>query len=81
MKAIDVQGTIDKDRWLRLDSPLPVTGPRRVRVIVLISEEADDMSESDWMKAASRNPAFGLLKEDAEDIYSPTDGRPPSGEE
>ncbi len=81
MKAIEVQGTIDRDRWLRLDSQLPVTGPRRVRVIVLISEEADDISESDWMKAASKNPAFGFLKEDAEDIYSPTDGRPPSDEE
>lgn len=76
MKAIEVRGIISKDRRLRVDTPLPVAGPSRVRVIVLIPEESDDIAEADWLKAASNNPAFDFLKEDTEEIYSPTDGRP-----
>lgn len=76
MKAIEVEGIIDDDRQLRVEKPLPVVGPGRVRVIVLIPEEVDDISERDWLKAASSNPAFAFLREAAEDIYSPTDGRP-----
>ena len=76
MKAIEVRGMIDNDRRLRVDMPLPVAGPSRVRVIVLIPEESDDIAEADLLKAASNNPAVDFLKEDGEDIYSPTDGRP-----
>jgi len=40
-KAIEITGTINSQRQLVLDEPLPVTGPARVRVIVLLAEEAN----------------------------------------
>jgi hypothetical protein len=75
MTAIEMTGMIDEHRRLQLDSPLPVPGPMRVRVIVLYpaSEEWD---EADWLQAAARNPAFSYLKDPAEDIYSLNDGKP-----
>jgi len=82
MTAIEMTGTIDKHRQLRLDDSLPVPGPMRVRVIVLYpsSGEEDvadvDSDEAEWLQAAARNPAFAVLKEPEEDIYSPTDGKP-----
>jgi hypothetical protein len=36
IKAIEVMGQIDKNGELHLDETLPVHGPSRVRVIVLI---------------------------------------------
>jgi hypothetical protein len=73
MHAIEVTGMIDEKHQLRLDEPLPLTG--RVRVIVLFPE-SDEINDSDWAKAASRNPAYDFLREDGEDIYTATDGKP-----
>ena len=36
LKALEVRGTIDEQRRLHLDAPLPIVGPSRVRVIILI---------------------------------------------
>jgi len=74
MKAIEVAGHIDESRALHLDEPLDLTGPRRVRVLVLVPE--DDLSEVDWQAAATTSPAFAFLNDAAEDIYSLTDGKP-----
>ncbi len=74
-KAIEVTGTIDAQRQLILDESLPVVGPMRVRVIILLSEEAD-IDEMEWLRAAATNPAFDFLKEPEEDIYTLADGRP-----
>ena len=74
-KAIEATGTIDEQRRLVLDEPLPVVGPTRVRVIILLPEETD-VDEKEWLRAASANPAFDFLKEPEEDIYTPEDGRP-----
>jgi hypothetical protein len=71
MRAIEISGTIDDQRQLHLDAPLPVAGPSRVRVIILIGEE-----EQEWLQAASSNPAFEFLSDPEEDIYSPSDGKP-----
>ena len=68
MKAIETSGTIDQQRRLVLDEPLPVAGPTRVRVIILLSEEAE-IDEKEWLQAAAANPAFHFLKETEEDIY------------
>lgn len=75
LKAIEVPGTIDEQRQLRLDSPLPVVRPGPVRVIILIPEEAD-IDESEWLRLATVNPAFDFLKEPEEDIYTLADGKP-----
>jgi hypothetical protein len=75
MTAIEMTGTIDEHRQLQLDDPLPVSGPMRVRVIVLYPIE-DEWDEKEWLHAATRNPAFKFLKDPEEDIYSLNDGEP-----
>ena len=73
--AIEASGTIDTEHRLVLDEPLPVAGPTRVRVIILLPQE-DDIAEKEWLRAASVNPAFDFLKEPQEDVYRPDDGHP-----
>ncbi len=75
MTAIEMTGRIDEHRQLRLDKPLPLSGPVRVRVIVLYPVD-DEEEEAEWLQAASHNPAFDFLSEPEEDIYSLTDGAP-----
>ena len=75
MRAIETSGTVDEQRRLSLDEPLPIVGRSRVRVIILVPENADT-PEREWLKAAAANPAFDFLKEPEEDIYTLADGRP-----
>jgi hypothetical protein len=74
-KALEVMGIIDEHRQLHLDTPLPIVGPHRVRVIILIPEESD-ISETEWLQGAASNPAFDFLKAPEEDIYTLADGKP-----
>jgi hypothetical protein len=75
MTAIEMTGTIDEHHQLQLDGVLPLSGPRRVRIIVLypLSDEWDEM---EWLQAAARNPALASLSDPDEDIYSLADGEP-----
>jgi len=73
--AIETTGTVDELRQLRLDESLPLSGPRRVRVIVLY-ETDNESDEREWLRAAARNPAFASLADPEEDIYSLDDGEP-----
>lgn len=75
LKAIEVAGTVDRDHQLHLDEPLPLDGPSRVRVIVLMPEPAE-IDEAEWLRSASSNPAFQSLHDPAEEIYDLNDGRP-----
>jgi hypothetical protein len=75
MNAVETTGIVDDQHQLRLDEPLPIPGQSRVRVIVLVPE-AEDISEAAWTKAVSASPAFDFLKDEAQDIYSATDGKP-----
>jgi len=75
MSAFEMTGVIDKHQRLQLDGVLPISGPRRVRVLVLCSD-SDDLSESEWLYAASHNPAFADLNDPHEDIYTMADGKP-----
>jgi hypothetical protein len=74
MKAIETTGKVDKEGVLHLDAPLELK-ELNVKVIVLIPEEAE-IKEREWLKAVSTNPAFGFLRDEKEDIYSPKDGKP-----
>ncbi len=75
LTAFEATGTIDEERRLRLDESLPLSGPRRVRVIVLY--QADETSdEIEWLHAAAHNPAFESLADPEEDVYSLDDGEP-----
>jgi hypothetical protein len=78
LSAIESPGHIDSAGCLSLDSPLPIHGPRRVRVIVL-ADDPDTGEESDerlWLAAHAANPAFDDLRDPREDIYSLADGQP-----
>jgi hypothetical protein len=75
LTAIEMTGTVDQQRRLQLDKPLPFAGPARVKVIVLYPL-AEEISESEWLSAAARNPAFAHLRESSEDIYTLADGKP-----
>ena len=68
MRAVELTGTVDEQHQLMLDSMIPITGPKRVRVIVLYPLD-DEIDEDEWLYAAAHNPAFDFLKESAEDIY------------
>ena len=75
LKALEVVGTIDEQRRLHLDKPLPLVGPTRVRVIILIPKEPD-RDEREWLQAAATNPAFDFLSAPEEDMYTLADGKP-----
>jgi hypothetical protein len=75
MTAIEMTGRIDEHHQLQLDNPLPVSGPMRVRVIVLYPIE-QEWDEIEWLQAATHNPAFDFLNAPEEDIYSLADGEP-----
>lgn len=75
MAAIELTGRIDEHQQLQLDGPLPMSGPVRVKVIVLYPVE-DKWDESEWLQAAAHNPAFDFLNDPEEDIYSLADGKP-----
>ena len=60
------------------DSPvkLPMNQPLKISVSEFdANAEDDDMNESVWLRAASKNSAFGFLKDEPE-IYRSTDGKP-----
>ncbi|MBI3761080.1 MAG: hypothetical protein HY260_04355 [Chloroflexi bacterium] len=75
MTAVELTGTIDEHRQLRLDYLLPIPGPMRVRVIVLYSL-IEEWDETEWLRAAVSNPAFDFLNDSQEDIYTLADGKP-----
>ena len=75
MRAIETTGIVDQESRLVLDEPLPITGPSRVHVIILVAEETD-VDEQEWLHAAASNSAFDFLKDPSEDIYTLSDGKP-----
>lgn len=75
LKAIEVEGAIDAQRQLHLDEPLPVSGPSRVRVIILLPAQAE-VDEDEWLHAAANSSSYDFLKEPQQDIYTPADGKP-----
>ncbi len=73
MKAIETTGKINQKGELLLDQPLAVRG-KKVKIIILMEEDENEVKE--WLSAISANPAFEFLKDELEDIYSITDGKP-----
>jgi len=75
IKAIETTGRINAGGNLLLDEHLHVLSQANVRVIILIPEYKD-ISETEWLQAASTNSSFDFLKEPEEDIYTLDDGKP-----
>ncbi len=76
LTAIETTGTINANRQITLDEEPPGNAPNRVRVIVLYDEDAENFSEKEWLKAASKNEVFDFLNDETEDIYTLRDGKP-----
>jgi len=74
-RAIELAGTVDAQRQLHPEEPLPPVSPGPVRVIVLFPD-GDDTDEREWLRFLAANPAFDFLRDEREDIYGPDDGRP-----
>ena len=75
MKAVETTGTVDEQHRLHVEEALPIDGPSKVRVLVLVPEDGE-MDERSWMQYAAANPAFDFLKDPAENVYSTSDGKP-----
>jgi hypothetical protein len=75
MTAIEAHGIVDRDGRLVLKERLPFPPDAPVRVIVLAADD-DDMGDRDWLRSAAANETFDFLKDPAEDIYSPSEGKP-----
>jgi hypothetical protein len=75
LTAIELTGTVNEYHQLKLDEPLPISGPKRVRVIVMYSPD-DEWDEKEWLHAATLSPAFDVLKDPEEEIYTLIDGKP-----
>ncbi len=76
MKAIETTGFLEKSGQLKLDKPLKTTKKQKVKIIILYSEDTDEISDSAWLTSLYSNPAFEFLKNKEEDIYSLKDGKP-----
>ena len=75
LTAIETTGTIERNGKIVIDETFSVSAPTSVRVIVLFPE-SEDLNESEWLQAASKNEAFDFLNSPEEDIYSLEDGKP-----
>jgi hypothetical protein len=74
-KAIALEGTIDDQHRLQIEAHLPDVSPGRVRVLVFVPLW-DEPTDEEMLRDLACNPVFDFLKDPAEDLYSPTDGKP-----
>lgn len=74
MKAIETTGTIQNNNQLVLDTPVQNHNQEKVKLIILLNED-DDITDTDWMKSASKNPELNFLHDPIEDIYTNEDGK------
>ena len=75
MQALETVGTIDKKGHLILSKPLELRN-KVVKIIVLIADDDDTIENEQWLAALSTNPVYDFLKDDEEDIYTLSDGKP-----
>ncbi len=75
MKALELKGKVDEKGVLRVETPLKGANTA-VKVIILVPEAEDVMEDSLWLQGIAGNSAFDFLADEAEDIYSLTDGEP-----
>lgn len=74
-RTIETTGRVIDARHIETTIPIPVG--QRVRLLIFLPSAADDeMAESEWMEAATKNPIFDFLANPAEDIYTMDDGEP-----
>lgn len=74
MQALESTGFLDDQGMLQIDKPVNIIN-QKVKVILLIPEQ-EETEHQVWLESISANPTFDFLKEEAEAIYSITDGEP-----
>ncbi len=52
LRAVEATGTIDEQGALHLDRPITTVWPGRVRVLLLMADDAD-INEQEWLRAAA----------------------------
>ena len=66
-----------EDGFLKPTTPIELDSGEEVELIIIRDEKildiSGDISDSDLMDLASKNPSFDFLKDDEEDIYSIND--------
>ena len=76
MRAIEINSKTDKKGRLKIDYDL-IQKNTNVRVLILLDEQDDEAKEEKiWLSSVLNNSAFDFLKDEEEDIYSITDGKP-----
>ena len=76
MRAIEINSKTDKKGRLKIDYDLTQKNTN-VRVLILVDEQDDEAKEEKiWLSSVLNNSAFDFLKDEEEDIYSITDGKP-----
>lgn len=74
-KSYEISGTIDKDHHLVVSEELPVMGPKKVKVIVLVEDDDDMEKGEDFLRAAQAGGSFDFWNNSEEDIYTQKDGK------
>jgi hypothetical protein len=75
VSTIELNGVIAPDNQIKIDEPLPLDVSTRVHLILFYSSN-DEINESEWLQAASKNSVFDFLNDSDEDIYTLEDGKP-----
>jgi uncharacterized iron-regulated protein len=65
MKAIEATGKINAQGQLTLDTPLRLTTPNQVRVIVLVPESEVELEQNDWSMLTAEQFLNGYSPADA----------------
>jgi hypothetical protein len=73
MQAIEISGSIDENGELKTFDRLNFKN-KKVKIIVLFEDDEIE-NNSNWLKAASENPAFQFLSDPQEDIYTHLNGK------
>ena len=74
MQAIETFATIDNQGFIHIKQPLSLRN-KMAKIIILINEQDDGIDDRLRLKAATHNPVFDFLNDEAEDIYSVNDGK------
>ena len=73
-ESYEFSGIIDKNHHLVINKELPVNGPKKVRVIILV-EDDNLVENTDFLMAAQAGGAFDFWNDPEEDIYTIKDGK------
>ena len=73
-ESYEFTGIIDKNHHLVINKELPVDGPKKVKVIVLVEDDYS-RKEADFLRAAQAGGSFNFWNDPEEDIYTAEDGQ------